>query len=281
MKRSKLPAMNVQHATTVSSANGRYAAVIDPEWCIWGPIGGYVAAIAMRAVGLAVPAGHRPVTLSCQFLAKADAGTIEIIVEPLKSGSTAFFNVRLLQNDTVFFQAQICTTAKQEGPSHIDARAPEVPRPDALESFAAQLVRFGHTPMGFWTNVDGRQVDFRPPGDPDPRGCRTECWMRFEEWQVVADPFLDAVRALILIDTNIWRAYNRGQSELPKHVAPSLDLTVWFHDAAPESQWQLVDAHADYAGHALLNGSARIWSEDGRLVASGGGQCLFVPLRRD
>jgi acyl-CoA thioesterase II len=273
--------MNLQDATKVFEVGQNFAASIDPEWCVWGPIGGYVASIALRTVGLAAPANHRPVTLTCQFLARAEPGEVEVIIEPLKAGSTSFFNLRVTQKGKAFLQCQICTTAKSEGPDHLCVTAPDVARPDALESFAAQLERFGHAPMGFWKNVDGRQVDFRPPGDPDPRGCRSECWMRFEGWQTTSDPFLDSARALILIDTSIWRAYNRGQSELPKHVAPSLDLAVWFHDAVPDSQWQLIDANADFARHSLLNGFARVWSEDGRLVASGGGQCLFVPIQRE
>jgi acyl-CoA thioesterase II len=273
--------MNLQEATKITGTAKGLLATIDPEWCVWGPIGGYVAAIAMRAVGLVAPAGHRPVTFTCQFLAKGEPGEVEVIVETLKSGSTSFFNVRLVQRGATFVQAQVCTTSKLAGPDEVGVKAPDLPRPEALESFATQLLRFGHAPMGFWRNVDGRQVDFRPPGDPDPRGCRTECWFRFEEWKLTVDPFLDGARALILVDTSIWRAYNRGQSELPKHVAPSLDLAVWFHDAAPDAQWQLVEANADFARHALLNGAAKVWSEGGRLVASGGGQCLFVPLRSD
>lgn len=273
--------MNLQDATRVEGADSRYTASIDPEWCIWGAIGGYAASLALRAAGSAAPPGHRPVTLSCQFLAAGKPGQAEVIVEPLKISSTSFLNVRLLQEERLFLQAQICTTAKEDGPEHIDIRAPDVPRPSELEAFADQLRRFGHTPMGFWSNVEGRQVDFRAPGDPDPRGCRSECWFQFKDWEIVGDPFLDAARAVVLIDTSIWRAYNRGQSQLPQHVAPSLDLTVWFHDAVPDSHWQLVQAAADCAGRSLLNGSAKVWSEDGRLVASGGGQCLFVPVKKN
>jgi acyl-CoA thioesterase-2 len=31
--------------------NGRYGAHLSSEWEIWGPMGGYVAAIALRAAG--------------------------------------------------------------------------------------------------------------------------------------------------------------------------------------------------------------------------------------
>ena len=273
--------MNLQDATAITASNGNLSAAIDPEWSIWGPIGGYIAAIAMRAAGLSAPTGHRPVTLTCQFLARADAGPIGITVEPLKTGSTAFFNVRLQQAGKTFLQAQICTTAKTDGPRQIGLVAPVVPPPESLEAFATQLARHGHTVAGFWKNVEGRQVDFRPPGDPDPRGNRGECWLRFVDWGETSDPFLDAARAIIGVDTQMWRAYNRGQSVMPEHVAPSLDLTVWFHDAAPESQWQLAEARAEYAHQALLAGSVRVWSDSGKLIASGGGQSLFLALKRD
>jgi acyl-CoA thioesterase II len=253
---------------------------LDSEWNIWGPVGGYVAGVALRAVGAIAPPDHRPVSLSCLFVSRGENGAVDITVDPVKSGSTAFWSVDVRQDGKTILRAHICTTAKTEGPDKVDCSAPIVPRPDALEPFADQLRRYGHEPIPFWINVEGRQVDFRAPGDPDPRGGCTERWIRFKDWQQTADPFLDATRAVIGIDTHLWAAYNRGLSELPQHVAPSLDLTVWFHDAAPASPWQLIAAQADFARHATLGGTATVWSEDGRLVARGGGQCLFVPLSR-
>ncbi len=34
---------------------GRFSASLSPEWEIWGPMGGYVAAIALRAAGATSP----------------------------------------------------------------------------------------------------------------------------------------------------------------------------------------------------------------------------------
>jgi acyl-CoA thioesterase II len=272
--------VNLQDSTEVSAGAEGLRASIDPEWMIWGPVGGYLASIALRAAGLHAE-GHRPVSFSCQFLARGKAGLVNIEHDIVKPGSTQFCRVSISQEGVALLQAQICTTSKTDGPDKVDVKATEVPLPDALEPFADQLARYGHQAIPFWRNVEGRQVDFRAPGDPDPRGGRTERWLRFKDWVETDDPFLDASRALIGIDTHLWAAYNRGLSELPRHIAPSLDLTVWFHDAAPDSAWQLTEARADFARHALLGGSARIWSEDGRLVASGGGQCLFVQLRTE
>ena len=264
-------------SAVIETADG-LTANIDPDWMIWGPVGGYVAAIALRAAAIKAPVGHRPVTLSCQFIGRGAEGPTKIEVDQVRSGSTSLFDVRLSQGSKPFLTAQIWTTAKTQGPSAQHVAMPDVPAPDTLEPFTGQLARFGHQPIPFWINVDGRQVNFLAPGDPDSRGGRTERWLRFADWDTTPDPFLDAARAVIGIDVHFWAAHNRGLNAVPTYVAPSLDLTVWFHGAVPEDEWQLVEARADIAGEGLLAGSARVWSRSGQLVASGGGQCLIVPL---
>lgn len=41
--------------TTVERASDGFHAVLSPKWEVWGPFGGYVAAVALRAVGAATP----------------------------------------------------------------------------------------------------------------------------------------------------------------------------------------------------------------------------------
>ena len=60
-------------------------------------------------------------------------------------------------------------------------------------------------------------------------------------------------------------------------MAPSLDVAVRFHRPAPSSEWLLVEARADVATDGLIGFHNRVWSEDGRLVASGGGMLLCRP----
>jgi acyl-CoA thioesterase len=61
------------------------------------------------------------------------------------------------------------------------------------------------------------------------------------------------------------------------YVAPSIDLTVQFHRLAPQSAWLLSDAAAPVAEGGLIGGQSRVWSEDGQLLASGGGTLLCRP----
>jgi hypothetical protein len=39
--------------TSLTGGDGRYVTTISPDWKIWGPNGGYMAAFALRAAGTA------------------------------------------------------------------------------------------------------------------------------------------------------------------------------------------------------------------------------------
>ena len=54
----------------VDADAGRYQADISSAWEIWGPMGGYVAGVALRAAGAASPF-TRPASFSCHYLGVA------------------------------------------------------------------------------------------------------------------------------------------------------------------------------------------------------------------
>jgi acyl-CoA thioesterase len=60
-------------------------------------------------------------------------------------------------------------------------------------------------------------------------------------------------------------------------IAPNLDVTAWFHAAAPESEWLFSEHESRLAAGGLMGTSGRVWSRDGRLLASGGAQLFCVP----
>ena len=61
--------------------------------------------------------------------------------------------------------------------------------------------------------------------------------------------------------------------------APNLDVTAWFHRAAPESEFLLGDHTSPVAEGGLMGTTAQVWSQDRRLLASGGAQLLCIPAR--
>jgi hypothetical protein len=67
--------------------DGRYTATVHADWEIWGPAGGYVAALALRAAG-AESTLVRPASFFCHYLSVAEVASMEITVTPLRAGRT-------------------------------------------------------------------------------------------------------------------------------------------------------------------------------------------------
>ena len=70
---------DLDHDTRVQGADGRYRAIISPDWEVWGPNGGYVAAIALRAAGAEARIA-RPVAFAGHYLAVARFAPVDIAV---------------------------------------------------------------------------------------------------------------------------------------------------------------------------------------------------------
>ena len=73
----------------VAAETGRYSATLSPEWAVWGPSGGYVAAIALRAA-MAHSRLARPASFHCHFLALGEFGPVELSVMSLGGGYITF-----------------------------------------------------------------------------------------------------------------------------------------------------------------------------------------------
>jgi acyl-CoA thioesterase len=99
--------------------------------------------------------------------------------------------------------------------------------------------------------------------------------VRYKERAESEDPFLAAGRLALLIDTMCWPAASLAHPE-SLFIAPSLDLSVCFH-RPQQGDWLLIDAEAPLAEQGLIYGRGALWSEDRKLLASGGSQLLCVP----
>jgi acyl-CoA thioesterase II len=274
---------DLAHDTAVrATGDGCYEATLSPEWEIWGPMGGYVAACALRAAGVAAgaagPAGPvRPAAFSCHYLSVAEFGTVEVRVETRRGGRTATSQrVEVSQGERRVLDAMVWAVGDAEGLEHDEAVAPEVPGPDALPRLE-DLVPEGERPFPFWRNLDARPVDFVaewPPSGPYPPHWRE--WLRFRPTATFDDLWVDAARLVILVDLPSWPAAVRPHAWAePPYIAPTLDLNVAFHRPASDHDWLLCDGAAPVSTAGLFGWTARVWSAGGRLHASGGGQCLY------
>lgn len=263
--------------TAVVEVDGQLTANLSRDWEIWGPNGGYVASIALRAAGLRAPEGHRPASFSCQYLSVGKFEAAQAEVRTIKTGrSASCLAVELSQGGKVFLTAQVWTTNREDGPEVALVQAPSVSPPAEVADIATLLPPDAPRHL-FWQNFENRPLNWTPKGSPDLQGQPFRQWLRFLDFEAV-DPFADAARSLVLIDTLLWPAHWRGQENVD-YIAPSLDLSVWFHAPKPAGDWLLADARSLTAAGGLIHGTGEVWSEDGRLIASGGGHMLQTPLR--
>jgi acyl-CoA thioesterase-2 len=267
--------------TRVEGEAGRYRAALSEDWRIWGPNGGYLASIALRAVGreARIP---RPASFHGHFLAVGRFAAVELEVEPVRLGKRSeSFRVRMLQEGKPLLEGLVRTAAPGPGLEHDVTEMPAVPAPEGLRNVAEILRDLGQESpprFPFWENLEARPVwpeRFAEPERPRPPLFRE--WYRFRPRDTFADPWLDAARYLLLIDTLTWPAAVQPHGREHGYTAPNLDVTAWFHRSAPEAPWLLADHTGEIAADGLMGTHARIWAPGGRLLATGGAQLFCVP----
>ncbi len=266
--------------TAVVGGDGHYTATLSQEWEIWGPMGGYVASTALRAAG-AESRFARPASFTCHYLGVATFDQVDISVQPLRRAKTAeSLRVSITQQDRPILEATVWAVGDVDGLAHDRTEPPDVPGPDGLPSLD-ELFPDDERPFPFWHNFEGRPVDVEldwPPRGPLDPVWRE--WLRFLPTSTFADPWLDACRAVVLIDVVSWPAAHRPHAwQQPPFIAPSLDLYVAFHQPRPDDPWLLADGHSAIAADGLMGWTGRLWSSDRALVASGAGQLLCRPVR--
>ena len=268
-------------------ASGRFRASLARDWEIWGPNGGYLASVALRAAGAATQL-PRPATFSCLFLGVGSFDTdVDIQVTTLRRAKRAeAMRVCITQADRMLLEAHVWAVDEGlAGLEHDVARAPDVPAPDELKSMADLMP--DEKPHRFWRNFDVKPVSWIPPEEWPPAPPTEPAvlqWMRFAPVaRYEGDPWVDACRSVVLLDTFQWPAahrahIHRGPDE-PAFIAPNMDLSIRFHRPVPASEWLLIDALGPLAEAGLMAAEARVWSEDRRLVASAAGHllCREVP----
>jgi acyl-CoA thioesterase-2 len=259
---------------------GQYVATLSAEWEIWGPMGGYVAACALRAAGASSP-HPRPATFSCHYLSVARFGPVDLRVETRKGGRTATSQrVEVSQEGRPILDATVWSVGDVEGLEHDETVAPDVPGPDALPDLRDLLPDDAEPPYAFWNNLEAKPLEFELDWPPDgPRPARWREWLRFTPTATFEDPWVDAARCVILVDLPSWPSAHRPHAwKQPPFMAPTLDLNVAFHQPTGGHDWLLCEGAAPLSTDGLFGWAARVWSAGGALHASGGGQCLYRRL---
>jgi acyl-CoA thioesterase len=251
--------------TRLSGREGRYTASLSPDWKIWGPNGGYVAAIALRAA-MAKSRLPRPASFQCHFLSVGEFAPVDLRVQSLGGGKRAeSLRVDVLQQERLLLAANVWMVDDGLlGYEHDFGAAPEVAGPAALRGYQELAGEEYAQWYPIWRSIEGRPLRWRePPGRPEWRS-----WLRFTETPI-PDRQADALRQLFWLDFPGWNAAISAHSWPFRYLAPNLDLTVQFHRFRPEAEWILADGFVPLARDGLVAGVARLWSEQGELLATG------------
>lgn len=273
--------LRVDTAVEGASADGagRYVGTVSEDWRIWGPNGGYLAAIALRAVGRHTERA-RPASITCQFLRPGRFEEIELEVRTVRGTRRAdAVHVTARQGGDDILTAQVWAVDETEGLVHHAAPMPSagapLDHPTRAERFAAAGVEEPQT-FPFWDNFESRPIGwvvdwehFRG-GEPTAGG-----WYRFVG-PPDPDPWVDGGRSVILIDTFTWPAAVQGHGPNP-YIAPSLDVAVQLHHEVADEEWLFVEGRAPVAHRGTIGCTGQVWAPDGRLAALGTGTLLCLP----
>ncbi|HEX6235661.1 MAG TPA: thioesterase family protein [Acidimicrobiales bacterium] len=268
-------------------ADGRYTAELREDWNIWGPNGGYVASVALRAAGLTTGRA-RPASIVAHFLGVAAFDRVNVDVAVLRGSRFATSaRVSITQGGRPVLEALVWGVDPGGAAlEHDIAPAPEVPPPSEVPSWEERMADVDpadRPPFRFWDNIEHRPLQWRddwPP--PEPASPEGRWWFRFRPTPLFDDPWVDACRLLIPVDTMGWPAAFPAHAHVdpPEVIAPTVDLSAHFHRPATGEEWLLCDAVSPVAAGGLVAATVRVWGRSGALLASGDQSMLCRPAPR-
>ncbi|GIG62758.1 acyl-CoA thioesterase II [Longispora fulva] len=243
--------------------------------------GGQVAGQALVAAGRTMEPDRRVHSLHGYFVRPGDT-TIPIVysVENIRDGrSFSVRRVTAIQHGKPIFFMSASFQQDDGGANPMDHQSDspidQVPGPDELPTMLEQLEKYPERAQ-IWAGVP-RPLDVRYVGESGwtRSGERTteprqRVWMRFDG-TLPDDPLLHACLLTYASDLTLLDAVlsTHGETWGPGGViGASLDHALWFHRSFRADEWFLYDCWSPSAsgGRGLANG--RMFSPDGRHVAS-------------
>jgi len=254
----------------VPAGANRFHARFDPGWSVVGPNGGYIAAIALRALEASVADPARaPRSLNLHYIARPESGPVDLEARIERRGrSLTTATLRMVQDERLVCLAIGAFSLSRGGLSFDHAQMPEVSPPEQCE------------PMERRVEVHQR-YECRWALGPQPfttTGGQALCggWIRLAEPRIVDAPlvaaYTDAFPPAIFA--------HAPRDEIGRGV-PTIDLTIHFRRSLP-----LANAGADdfvlaffrtrQVSDGFLEEDGEVWSRDGVLLAQSRQLALVV-----
>jgi acyl-CoA thioesterase len=283
-----------ERATAVRPlGGGRYGGEVDGGWSApTGPNGGYLAAIAARAVQAHVaPAGERQLrSLTCHYLRPAHEGQIELEVETIRAGRR-FSTARLTATQDgkqAFTALAALSTGGLAGAGTWSPAMPAVGDPPARDAERLPFDRYRRD-AGVWIQpvetmppivqrvklapqfggipFSGREL---APGEAPETGG----WIELPEPRPI-----DAAYVALLTDV-WWPPSFEPLGSLA--IAPTVDLTIHFRAELPSAglpdQPVLGRFHTAASLGGLMEEDGELFLADGTLLAQSRQLALLAPI---
>lgn len=240
--------------------------------------GGQVIAQGLMAATRSVEAGRTAHSLHAYFMRAGDDSLpiIYRVERDFDGRSFATRRVIAIQNGRPILNMAASFQVFEEGLAH-QARMPDVPPPEELmsevEAVARHRDRIPESVARYLTRP--RPIEFCRVGTYSPLAPEKTEPFQHSWFRAVApvgdDP--DMHRAILAFASDMMLL---GTSTLPHGVSwmthnlqtASLDHALWLHEEVRVDDWLLYATDSPWAGHARGFNRGRIFSRDGRLIAS-------------
>jgi acyl-CoA thioesterase-2 len=249
---------------------------VSPQVSQQRVFGGQVAGQALVAAGRTVPADRPVHSLHAYFIRPGDpAVPIVYLVDRIRDGvSFTTRRVVAVQHGKAIFNLAASFHRVESGLEH-QGTMPDVPDPETLPTLVER--HHGHEALADRMRHVVMPIDLRYVDDPPwvasgrPRHePRSQVWMRaagaLPDEPLVHVCALTYASDMTLLDSVLLTHGLAWGSEGLRGA--SLDHAMWFHRPFRADEWLLYESDSPSASGALGLGTGRIWSRDGRHVAS-------------
>lgn len=241
--------------------------------------GGEVIAQALNAAEATVPDDRPAHSLHAYFLrgGSEEHPSVYQVARDFDGGSFSNRRVVASQQGRPILNLTASFQRHEAGLHHIDAVMPDVPAPEDLEPEAEVRRRFADQARPEARHhflaprpVEMRAVEGRHWMNPQPAPPQSHSWFRTVA-PLPDDPRVH--RAILAYASDMTLL---GTCALPhglswargEVVSASLDHAVWFHEPFRADEWLLYATDSPWSGGGRGFNRGRIFSRDGRLVAS-------------
>jgi acyl-CoA thioesterase len=234
---------------------GLWRGRVDPSWFVTtGPNGGFIAALATRALEAATGRDARSLTL--HYLVAPAEGQIDVAIAVERTGRTSTFaSLRMTQEGrTVALGLGVAAEWREGEPEWADARMPDVARPADAPPLPTDHPR---TPV-FLRKYEVRWAvgEFGRAEDP----ARLGAWLRAADGRELDAPLLAAMTDALMPPAFLRTGFGA--------LVPTIDLTIHFR--APRqagARWALGVFESRVAAGGAVEEDGQLFGEDGILLA--------------